>query len=449
MCFNLNIFNLCVSSSNNSSQSKQETTSTSTHNKTSHTNRTSKKIKVAIKKEANIKIKALSPSLSSSSSSSFTSSIQASKEKQNKNLRNQSKIRLVERPNDHSTSWRKKLTFFTKSKSNKNKYQIKKEENLRESIEIENKQENGLRNSQKPDKTSDTDLLLFTENSSKRAIDSVEYKEFLLPKEHSTQTNKSNQIFKSPTAYSFNSATSLSPLTPRLQKSPLASLSSSLNHNCEFNHHNDIDSYDKQSTSSSSSTLSNHSFSRSFKMDVNKKDLNSQENNQSRTNENIPHFIPNTDKNQNTKMSNEAMNLPFLFSSPKLKRTDQVNTTGLESSFKVQLDFKQNETPELRLETMQTKKQAFYFNDNKLFSKPNELFREDTQLSSILDDELSSARLEVELNDSNKNKTHKSPHHDYKYYQKHHYPRVNEHSKIFSKGGKITISPEQVNIFNF
>ena len=105
--------------------------------------------------------------------------------------------------------------------------------------------------------------------------------------------------------------------------------------------------------------------------------------------------------------------------------------------------------PELKLEELQAKKQAFYFNSDQLFAKPNELMRDtNDDLSSALDEELNNSKMD-ESDHFNREQSHRSSNHSHhssgQYKQHHsHHSHHHHHSKHKSRGGKLTITKDQV-----
>ena len=110
--------------------------------------------------------------------------------------------------------------------------------------------------------------------------------------------------------------------------------------------------------------------------------------------------------------------------------------------------------PELKLDELQAKKRPFYFNTEHqlLAAKTNQ--QTDAELSRALDDELNNSNMEIDDPQTDKfnssfgrNNQQRSSNHNHKHHHHHHHSHHHHHHK--SKGGKLTISKDQVEkIFN-
>jgi hypothetical protein len=128
-----------------------------------------------------------------------------------------------------------------------------------------------------------------------------------------------------------------------------------------------------------------------------------------------------------SKSNNDESEKIKSFNTPKLSSRPILNFANLNTNI---IDGK---TPELKLETLQPKKQAFYFNNkDELFAKPNQLLEESNELSNQLNEKI---KLMSNENDES-SKSNKKHHHHHRHHHHHHHHK--------SKGGKITISAEQV-----
>ena len=126
-----------------------------------------------------------------------------------------------------------------------------------------------------------------------------------------------------------------------------------------------------------------------------------------------------------SRSNNEEQDKIMSFVTPKLPSRPIMNFGNLN------ININDSKTPELKLETLQPKKQAFYFNNkDELFAKPNQLLEESNELSNQLNEKIK--LMNNENDDSSKSS------------KKHHHHRHHHHNHHKSKGGKITISPEKV-----
>ena len=117
-----------------------------------------------------------------------------------------------------------------------------------------------------------------------------------------------------------------------------------------------------------------------------------------------------------------------------------------------QLLLNKSNQPELKFDELQTKKQSYYFNSDQLFAKPNEILMDHSandELSSALDEELNNSKMDIDSQEkmSNSSFSRDSQHRSSNHSHKHHHHLHHHHSsssKHKSKGGKLTISKEQV-----
>lgn len=107
-------------------------------------------------------------------------------------------------------------------------------------------------------------------------------------------------------------------------------------------------------------------------------------------------------------------------------------------------------SPPLKIENLRPKKQAYYFkaDDNQhLIGRPNELIvsgHDDHELSSMLDEELNSSKSdESNLRDKQQQRNQQQQHRTHHHHHHHHHHHISLNN-IKSRGGKITISPDQV-----
>ncbi len=99
--------------------------------------------------------------------------------------------------------------------------------------------------------------------------------------------------------------------------------------------------------------------------------------------------------------------------------------------------------PELQLDKLQVKKKQFYFTSDQLLAKPNDLLHDDNELSMALDNAKTELDMDTDLNKLNRN--HHQHHHHSHHHHHHHRHHRDHHSKPHKhKGGKLTISANQV-----
>lgn len=137
-----------------------------------------------------------------------------------------------------------------------------------------------------------------------------------------------------------------------------------------------------------------------------------------------------SDPNMNSSNNN---NDKFVFASPSVPKSNRP-ALGMGGFL---IKSQKSNQPDLKIDDLQIKKQAFYFGTDQLFAKPNELLREDKELSSILNEELNNSRMdEDDISNSTQN---------YSLNQRDHTDRRHHSSRQHrAKGGKITIAPDQV-----
>lgn len=143
----------------------------------------------------------------------------------------------------------------------------------------------------------------------------------------------------------------------------------------------------------------------------------------------------------NTTNTNSKPTENFEFAMPKLNRPplfnagfmNRPNYTLTASNNNYTSKLQKTSQPELKLDQLQAKKQQFFFKSDQIFAKPNDLIRDD-DLSNVLNEELNNSNYDMN------NHPHSHSHSSHSHHHHHHH-----HHKHKSRGGKLTISPEQVN----